>query len=331
MVDYYKGTGGRATMMIRDLGVQVEFWINSGDTTTFHANLPWGYTVDGSTNNYMTYNYPANGGWRRLGFWNVRSNQTVRFALGATGLYAFGGPTVFEQAITRSTVPAAGVPVIFSDVTSTSVKANYVDPPDGGSPINSRRIARNTVNAISSATIVSITGTHISTGLTPGQTYYFWTLAGNANGFGAWGDVRSITLPTLPGVPDPPVISDIKQTTVRVTFVDPANDGGTPILERRVVISTTTNPADGAPVNYNPGGLTLTNLFPAFTYYLWSQVRTSVGWSPYSSMRPFRTVGGAWVNVEGVWKDAVPFVNVGGVWKVASPFTKIGGEWKENI
>lgn len=330
MVDYFKGTGGRATMKIVDLGLQVEFWINSGDTTTFHHSLPWGYTVDGSTNNYMTYDYPANGGWRRLGWWNVRSNQTVRFALGSTGLFAFGGPTVFEQAITRSTAPAPPVPVTFSNITSTSVQTNFVDGPDGGSPITGRRIARNTVNSVSGASIFG--GEPVThTGLTPGGTYYFWGSTQNVNGWSSWGDVRSIKLPTLPGVPDSPIVSDIKQTTVRVTFVDPVNDGGMPIIERQVIISTTTNPADGAPVNYNVGGLTLTNLFPAFTYYLWSRVRTSVGWSSYSTMKPFRSIGGAWVNVGGVWKDAVPFVRVGGVWKVATPFTKTMGEWKENI
>lgn len=34
-----------------------------------------------------------------------------------------------------------------------------------------------------------------------------------------------------------------------------------------------------------------------------------------------------WINVNGVWRPAVPYVNVSGVWKQATPKINLGGIW----
>jgi len=71
MTDYTRSTGSTGTMLIRDTGTTVEFWINSNNSTTFDHELPWGYSVNGVTNNTLEANYNAGMGWLFLGSWTV--------------------------------------------------------------------------------------------------------------------------------------------------------------------------------------------------------------------------------------------------------------------
>lgn len=91
-------------------------------------------------------------------------------------------------------VPDAPSSVTLSEVTQVSAKGTFKDNWNGGATVTARRIAYNTVNDVSSATIVSSTGTTTLTALSPGKTYYFWASVQNSVGWSAWSVVSSTQL-----------------------------------------------------------------------------------------------------------------------------------------
>ena len=64
-------------------------------------------------------------------------------------------------------------------------------------------------------------------------------------------------------------------------------------------------------------------------------IKTTIGNDYSSSVSTSATstvpaeLGGFFVNVNGTWKNAVPWVKVNGVWKQGTPFVKVNGEWKD--
>lgn len=334
MTDYKKDTGSSGTMMIRDNGTTVSFMLNSNNSSTFAHQLPWGYTVNGNTNNDREYDYGAGDGWETLGSWTVTSDQTVTFRIFDTGTSGFGGPTTLSVSIDRSNAPN---PPAISSLTpgSTSVLVKTTDGNNNGASINSRQIAHNTSNTTSGATITSASTSTTITGLTTGRLYYFWARTHNAKGYSGWSPVKSTTTLRVPDRPDQPIISDISQNSFVVSFADGASNGGSGIVERQITYNTVDSAyTGGSPVSVTyTGVMTVSGLQPGTTYYVWARVRNSVGWSPYTLPAPgytFKTVAGARINDNGVYKDAVPYVNVGGTWKLARPWGRVAGVWKES-
>lgn len=113
MVDYTKALGSQvgSLMMIRDLGQTVEFWVRSGSAGTWGQNLPYGWTVNGSTGTgKFNYNYPWPGGmyptpgpWHKLRSFTVLYSQNVTLRIGATGTAGLNGPSEFTKYIERAT------------------------------------------------------------------------------------------------------------------------------------------------------------------------------------------------------------------------------------
>lgn len=330
MVDYTKDTGSSGEMMIRDTGSVVEFWINSHNSSTFIHELPWGYTVNGSTNNNREYDYSAGAGWEKLDSWTVTTDQTVTFRLFDTGTSGFGGPTTLSATINRAAPPNAPSTPNISNVTSTSVFVTFTDGANNGAAIDFRQIGRNTINNNSgSSGIVKVSsdGSTTITGLTPGKLYYFWAQTHNSKGYSPWSGGRSVTTLRVPDAPDPAIISSPTQTSVVASFTDNGN-GGSTILERQILRNTTNTTTGATAVSYT-GVTTITGLQPATTYYFWTRVRNSAGWSPYSPVVVQKTIAGAYYKVGDVWKEAVPYVKDGGVWKLARPWVLVAGVWKE--
>lgn len=185
MTDYTKAIGTQATMMIRDSGTNIEFWINSGNSTTFDHDLPWAYVVNGTTSPWETYNYEANSGWERLGAWTVTSNQTVTFKLNDTGTAGFGSGATFSHQVVRSTAPAAPAKPTLSRVTVDTITVSWTAPNNGGSTITGYILGYGT-NASAATTHVAATSPFTVKNLAMNTTYYFWVLARNAIGEGAW-------------------------------------------------------------------------------------------------------------------------------------------------
>ncbi len=311
--------------MIRDTGVAVEFWLNSGSGSTWSDHIPWTGTVNG-TSVGGTFSYPAGGGWKKVAGWNVYSNQTVTFRLGNTGTSGFGGPTTFNQFIQRATVPPAPGPVFFNTVGSTSVDAQFFSNGDGGSAIFIWQMAYGTDPTGTVATLVNSIHQTIG-GLTKGTTYYFWGRGQNAQGYGPWSVRSQVTTLREPDAPSSPVISDVTQTTAVATFT-PNGDGGSAILEYEVGWTPllTGDPTDSSSGN---SPQTLTDLDPGSLYRFSTRARNVVGWGPWSLSTDARLIAGARVKVGTTWQLAVPYVKHGGVWKLARPWGRVAGEWKQ--
>lgn len=326
MTDYDKPTGTSGTMRIRDLGSVVEFWITSGNSTTWNSALPYGWTYNGSTGT-STYNYQPNAGWEKLRSFTINTSQTVTFRLFDSGTSGFGGPTTHSVAIDRATVPAPPSIPTLSSVTSTSVAVSFTDGSNGGATIDSRQIGYGTSSA-APTTIVSSDGSDTISGLTPGTLYYFWARTHNSKGYSAWSARAQTTTLKVPDAPSTPILTDISPTTVTVSWT-PNSDGGTPITDFEVGYATSSS----APTSFVTGTSPkiITGLTPGVTYYFWVRAQNSVGWGPYSASANVMTIAGVRIKDGGVWKIAVPYVRDAGVWKLARPYVKYLGVWKETI
>jgi len=327
VTDYLKPTGSSGTMMIRDTGTRVEFWLKAG-SATFNHSLGWGFTVNGVTDNSNTFDFKSGGAWQMLRSWAVSSTQTVYFRLQDSGTSGLGGPTVHQINIDRATAPGKPSTPNATLITSTSVFISFSDGDNGGAAIDSRQIGRSLTNA-GPTTIVSSDGSTSITGLTPGTKYYFWARCHNAKGYGGWSDQKIVNTLETPSVPGLVSLSQITQVSMVASFTD-ADSGSSPILERQIGYSTTTVTPPTVTVGYT-GPTTVTGLLPGTKYYWRSRTRNSVGWSAWSATTTATTIAGAFVKVSGVWKPAVPYVKVAGVWKVARPWGRQYGYWEESI
>lgn len=325
MTDYFKNTGSTGQMLIRDNGAGVEFWLRAG-SQTFNYQLPWAYTINGVWSGWRQFRFEQGGNWQLLGSWGISTSQTVRFEIGASGTVGLGGPTIFDQYISRSSAPGPPSAVTLTNKTSTSMHATFSDGANNGQPITIREIGYGT-NEVTPQFIVSSDLSTDITGLTPGTLYYFWARTANLHGYGPWGGRSQGTTLRVPFTPDPPAVSNLTQLTATVTWTPPAS-GGTGILEYELGYGTS-SAGPSTTISGNPPR-NLTGLLPGRTYYFWVRARNAVGWGAWSNPTVAKTIAGARVKASGVWKDAVPYVKVAGVWRVARPWVRYVGVWKES-
>ena len=136
------------------------------------------------------------------------------------------------------------------------------------------------------------------------------------------------TIPRNPGAPSTPVISNVEQTTVDLTWTQNPGDG-LPVTSYTISYGTATD-ATGSTTTSSVPNKTITGLNPGVKYYFKVRATNSVGTGPYSSISNDTTVAGAYVLDAGVWKKAIPYVRDGGVWKLARPYSKVLGVWKKS-
>lgn len=222
-------------------------------------------------------------------------------------------------------VPAPPTVIIFSMLAATSVRASFDPNSDGGRPIDAYQIGYG-VNTGAPQTIVSATRPADITGLRGKTTYYFWARAHNSIGWGPWGPRSSIKTYDVPDPPSNPTLSTATQTTVAVTFTANGDNGAT-ITGFEIGYSKSSD----TPEEYVTAELstTVTELEPGTLYYFWTRARNIYGWSALSEPKTIRTRSGAWIKVDGIWQEAVPYVKVEGSWIPAQVWAKIAGVWKE--
>lgn len=329
MTDYTKATGNAGTMLIRDLGTTVDFWLKSS-SGSFNAALPWRYTANGATTAMKYFNFVnAAGTYQKLGSVSVTTSQTVTFYIGDTGTAGLGGPTTFSVALSRSTVPS-GVTIASATIYNTSMALDANWTSSGGLAILQVQFGYGlSTTGLTSYKDGSIsTGAVALTGLTPKTTYYIWARVRNANGWSAWSPRRTYLTQDVPSAPSTPILSAKTQTSFTATTTPGANNGSA-ILETRIGYST----SSAGPTTYISGtSVSVTGLSPGSTYYVWAQSRNAYGWGPLSAYSTSKTAAGAivWYRVNGVLvrKEAVPYVRYNGVWRPAKPFGRIASLWR---
>lgn len=319
MTDYTRATGSSGTMMIRDTGSYVEFWIKAGSSTFMHE-MPWRVTANGATSGWQYFDFSSGGSWQRVWRGNISYDQTVTFYLGDTGTSGLGGPTTFSVFINRSGPPSPPSGPRFSNINATYVDVSFTDGSNNGLPIDSRQIGYGTS---SPTTIVSSDGSTRVYNLKKGASYYFWARTHNAKGWSAWGPRNGVTMLREPDAPSSVALSAVTQTKVHAVYTDNYNGGSKP-LEWQIGYGTDPTTPQSFASGYNRD---ITGLLAGEKYYFWARTRNVVGWSPWSKVSSVDLVAGAYVWVDGVKKRAVPYVKVNGEWKVAEAYANIKGYW----
>jgi hypothetical protein len=324
MTDYTLGIGGGSTMMIRDLGWDVEFWFITGPST-WNNNQWWSWAANG-TSSRQQFALLRGGNWQHVGTITVTYDQDIRFTMEGSGLG--WATTDFWQHITRSTIPQPPTLEVAEAVSDTEIHVVFVGGPDGGSPILEWQVGFGTSLTIGPEDFrdAGSSGDEVYDGFNPGQREYVWVRGRNAVGWSDWSNRGEALLWKVPPPPKNPTFPAKTQSSFTVKYKIADVAGNTPTLERQLGYATTNT----TPTNFMSdmsGVYTVTGLTPGGTYYVWSRYRNSLGWGAWSASTRVDLVAGAMVLVGGVWKRAVPYVRVGGVWKLAEPWVKNAGTW----
>lgn len=225
-------------------------------------------------------------------------------------------------------IPDAPNPPAITNVAATTVHGAFSFTQwSGGTPIRDQVIAYGTDPNKPQLFVHSMNSD--ITGLQSNQTYYFWSQVKNDIG---WGFLSSRVVVKTLGPPAAPSSVDLNTptaTTVKASFA-PNADNGRPIDSYQIGYGKTPNGPDAYfDLGASPSGV-VTGLEPGVLYYFWGRAHNAYGWGAISAnAKTTQTTAGAWINVNGVWKQAVPFVNVNGVWQPAAVWAKIAGVWKE--
>ena len=217
MADYTARTGQAGTMMIRDTGTVIEFWIKSDWTATYNYNMTWKLYYNGTWHNMPPVRYERGAAWLKMGSINVSGNQSICFHIDATGTSGLGGPTDFWYDVKRATTPSPPTAIGLDEVTATSMRYRFTSGSNGGSPVTEHQLGYGT-SPTNAPNIVVSGGTSTITGLQPGTKYYFWSRARNAIGYGPWSARSDAT--TLTGV-------KVKQAGVQKTAIAMVKFNGT--------------------------------------------------------------------------------------------------------
>lgn len=324
MADYTVDISGSTTMMIRDTGGNVEFWLRTG-SSTWNNEQGWSFHANGGDSGTRYFRLLRGGAWQKFGEVFVGYDQDVRFSVYGSGL---GFPSYdFWHHISRTTVP--GPPSIYQThaISPTHIHVQFSAGYDGGSPVLEWQLGFGASSGYPEAYWGS-GGTSDVGPFVSGTRVYFWARGRNAVGWGPWSNRTEATTWRVPDPTSPIVFSNVTQTSVRTQFGDGFN-GGTEIVERQVGYGK--NPS--TPTSFAVGDITgvnnIQNLDPGKTYYFWARTRNSVGWGSWSERRQVELIAGARIYSGNQWKRAVPYVKVSGTWRVARPWIRNAGIWKE--
>lgn len=325
MTDFTKYIGGSTTLMIRDTGGWVEFWVQTGPST-WNNDQQYSFGANGSGSGIRKFRMVRGGGWQFVDSVWVGYDQDVSFTLYGAGL-GFPTDTIYAH-IQRSTPPQPPSLRSATPISSSAIQIVFWDGPNGGSPITARQIGWGSSSGGPTYTAYS-DGDDPITGFSPGQRVYFWARTQNAIGWSGWSNRLEATTWQVPPPPTAPTFYNVTQRSVGVSFPFTVRAGNAPNLEKEFRYSKDpTGAVILGTVTVDETTEYVYNLDPGQTYYFWGRSRNSVGWGPWSSAYRLDLLAGARVLVGGTWKRAVPYVKSAGVWKVAEPWIRDTGVWK---
>lgn len=324
MTDYIRDIGGSTTLMIRDLeNGWVEFWVKTG-SRTYNNQQRWSYSVGGYSPGIITFRMASGGNWQMAGnryYGDIGLQYTIGMSIQDAGL---GFPSYgFEVYVQRARPPDPPGTPYFGEIEAGRIHVAFDYGYNGGMGIDAAQVwYSDDPNWAKWA----VSGRDVWVGgLVSGGEYFFWGQVHNSIGWSGLGGRSSRRTLRIPDAPNPVQLSEATQTSVRAQFVFNGWDGGTGIREWQVGYGTDPNYPQFYFGGYDgtPGGLQ-----PGQRYYFWARGRNDVGWGYWSARSEVVLIAGAWVNVGGTQRRALPWVKQGGAWKLATPWTKAGGTWK---
>lgn len=326
MPDYTAYIGGSTTLMIRDTGGWVEFWIQTG-SSTWNNDQQYSYGANDAGSGVREFAMVRGGNWQYVDHVYVTYDQDISFTIYGSGL---GFPTYsFFQHIQRTTVPEPPTLRGVDAISDTEIHIYFTGNYDGGTPVEEWEIGYGSSPNGPTSTVGSDGETDVD-GFHSGQHVYFWARGRNALGWSGWSNRGEATTWQTPAAPGGPTYYNVAQTSVGVNFAFSRRSNDPPNLEKQLRYGTDpTGAVIIGTITVDESTEYVYNLIPGGTYYFSGRARNSVGWGPWSTPSKLILIAGAVVLVSGVWTRAVPYVNVGGVWKVAEPWVKDQGVWKK--
>ncbi len=191
-----------------------------------------------------------NGPWTKVGVVNdsppdhlatfLNNGATYHFRVRAYNAAGFGPYSTVVSAVPAG-VPASPWGLHVTPHTAGQVQVKWYPPSNGGAPITSYRVERATSAGGPWEHIGYPTSTVIGTvAPPPGKTWHYRVVAFNSVGMGAYSSPVTYTSPVA--VPSAPRNCNAYQMvvsapgTMRITWIQPASDGGTPILFYKVTV-----------------------------------------------------------------------------------------------
>jgi prepilin-type N-terminal cleavage/methylation domain-containing protein len=207
----------------------------------------------------------------------LTNGQMYSFTVRATNSFGTGPPS--DPASATPMPPLPGSPQGVAATPGDTLVSVAWSPPVAGGPPTSYRVYQNTSDNFATATpYVSSASPRAFTGLTNGDTYYFWVTAVNMSGESTAVPVSAIPLPPTPVQP-PSLVATPGDTQVSLTWT--ASNGPGPATSYRVYTNTSNDFGSATPtVLGNVTSTVVSSLTNGDTYYFWVTGVNLAGESP---------------------------------------------------
>ena len=279
----------------------------SGTTLTLNWDLPESnggapitdYRIEVSSSGGSTWTIIKDGvsALRNLNVFNLVKGKRYVFRVSAITSNGLGTASDVLTANTLVTAPSAPTGLVFSGLTSESVSFKWTAPADkGGASITDYTIEISNddgENWIDIDETESINRAFTVRGMVPGGTYQVRVAAVNIAGFSQF-LTGTFTTKTLAPTAPTEVTVTADSTTASLEWAIPASNGGAPISDYRVEVSSNCNTyREIEHVADNRLGFTANSLLPGTKYCFRVSAKNSVGYSERSEVVTVVTAGNA--------------------------------------